>query len=230
MKNLKYNIIVSSKRKTVSVTIYPDARVVIRVPKRLPQEKIDDIVKSKEDWIIKKIQYFEENKLQEVKEKEYVNGEIFYFLGKRYELKILNGTKNDVQIIDDVILVKIRQGSVKNVLLKWFTVQARNVFSERLLYCFELFSRKYSYQFPTLKIRKMKARWGSMSSKGGMVLNAFLIHSSIECIDYVITHELCHLKHRNHSKQFYKTQEEFVQNWKELKKKLESFNCEIKSL
>ena len=227
---MKYNIIVSSKRKTVSVTIYPDARVVIRVPKRLPQEKINNIVKSKEDWIIKKIQYFKENQLQEIKQKEYVNGEVFYFLGKKYELKILDGKKNNVQIIDNTILVEVKQGSVKNILLKWFAVQAQNVFNQRLYYCFELFSRKYSYQFPTLKIRKMKARWGSMSNKGGMVMNALLIHTPVECIDYVITHELCHLKHKNHSKEFYQTQETFMPNWKELKKKLESFNCEIKSL
>ena len=227
---MRYNIIVSSKRKTVSVTIYPDARVVIRVPKRLPQEKINDIVKSKEDWIIKKIQYFKENQLQEIKQKEYVNGEVFYFLGKKYELKILDGKKNNVQIIDNTILVEVKQGSVKNILLKWFAVQAQNVFNQRLYYCFELFSRKYSYQFPTLKIRKMKARWGSMSNKGGMVLNALLIHTPVECIDYVINHELCHLKHKNHSKEFYQTQETFMPNWKELKKKLESFNCEIKSL
>jgi predicted metal-dependent hydrolase len=59
---MKYNIIVSPKRKTVAVTVYPNTRVVVRVPKKLPQEKIDDIVKSKEDWIMKKIQYFESNK------------------------------------------------------------------------------------------------------------------------------------------------------------------------
>ena len=226
---MKYNIIVSPKRKTVAVTVYPDTRIVVRVPKKLPQEKIDDIVKSKEDWIVKKIKYFQENKQVEIKHKEYLDGEVFYFLGKKYELKILDGKKNNVQIIGNTILVEVKQTSAKNVLLKWFLVQAQNVFNQRLSYCFEIFSQKYSYQFPTLKIRKMKARWGSMSNKGGMVLNTFLIHTSVECIDYVITHELCHLKHKNHSKSFYQTQEIFMPNWKELKQKLQSFHCEIKS-
>ena len=99
---------------------------------------------------------------------------------------------------------------------------AKQTFASRLKINFEIFSKQYQFPFPTLQIKKMKSRWGSMSSRGNMVLNKNLIHTPIECIDYVIIDKLCHLKH--------KLQEKFTPNCKEIKKRLKEFNNEISSL
>lgn len=76
----------------------------------------------------------------------------------------------------------------------------------------------------------MKSRWGSMSNRSVMTLNSHLIHTPIECIDYVIMHELCHLRWKSHGKRFYQLQERITPNYKELKRKLESFSGEIRTL
>ena len=107
---------------------------------------------------------------------------------------------------------------------------AKQTFASRLKINFEIFSKQYQFPFPTLQIKKMKSRWGSMSSRGNMVLNKNLIHTPIECIVYVIIHKLCHLKHKNHGKRFHKLQEKFTPNCKEIKKRLKEFNNEISSL
>jgi predicted metal-dependent hydrolase len=67
----------------------------------------------------------------------------------------------------------------------------------------------------------MRKRWGSLSEKGTLTLNVDLIRAPKECIDYVVTHELCHLKHRDHSPEFYKLLESLVPGWERMKQKLE---------
>ena len=121
------------------------------------------------------------------------------------------------------MLNKNSKSGVKNILNKWFLKQAEIVFAERLKFNFTIFSRWYQYQFPTLKLRKMKSRWGSMSNYGNMTLNTILIHTPIECIDYVIMHELCHLRYKNHGTRFYQLQSKVNPDFKELKTKLYHF-------
>lgn len=233
MKNKSYplQILTSPTRKSIGIQVYPDCSVKVRVPKRLSQNKIDEIIKSKESWIAKKIEFFQQNQPQNIKPKEYISGESFYYLGKQYKLKIIGSKSNLIEHTRDVIFIhKTSKRNTKNILTKWFFNQAKEVFEERLKVNFEIFSKHYEYPFPILKLRKMKSRWGSMSNKGNMTLNSHLIHTPIECIDYVIMHELCHLKHKNHGKRFHQLQAKFNSNYKEIKRKLETFNAEIRVL
>ena len=81
---------------------------------------------------------------------------------------------------------------------------------------------KFDYDFvPKLMIRKMSKRWGSCLSSKKIALNPFLIRASKDCIDYIIIHELCHIRYKNHDKNFFKFQESIIPNWKEVKEKLE---------
>jgi predicted metal-dependent hydrolase len=82
--------------------------------------------------------------------------------------------------------------------------------------------KKFNYDFtPDLVIRKMQKRWGSYLSNKKIILNPLLIRASKDCIDYVIVHELCHMKHKNHNENFFKLQESIIFNWREVKEKLE---------
>lgn len=224
-------IIQSPTRKSIGIQVYPDCSVKIRVPKRLSQSKIDEIIKLKESWIVKKIEFFTQNQTTNTKPKEYLSGECFCFLDKQYTLKILESKTNFIELTQDFILIhKKAITDTKNILTKWFLNQAKEVFTQRLQSNFQIFSKLHKYSFPTLKLRKMKSRWGSMSNFGVMTLNSHLIHVSLECIDYVIMHELCHLKWNNHGKKFYQLQEKIIPNYKDIKKKLESFSGEIKTI
>jgi predicted metal-dependent hydrolase len=97
------------------------------------------------------------------------------------------------------------------------------IFEERLEVCYQIFKLHYNAPKPRLVLRKMKSRWGSMSSTGRMTLNTILIHTPIECIDYVIFHELCHIKHQNHGRGFYEMQAKMVPNYKAVQEKLKEF-------
>jgi predicted metal-dependent hydrolase len=233
MKNNSYQlqIIPSPTRKTIAIQVYPDCSVKVRVPKWLSQKKINEIIEQKQDWINNKLEYFQQT--EQPKKKEYISGESFYYLGKQYKLKIITSQPSGclIERTRDVICIyKTEKRNTKNILTKWFFNLSKEVFEERLKFNFEIFSKQYKYNFPILKIKKLKARWGSMSSMGVMTLNTHLVHTPVECIDYVIMHELCHLKYKNHGKKFHQLQAKFNSNYKGIKKRLEDFNNEIKLL
>jgi predicted metal-dependent hydrolase len=233
MKDKPYplQIQTSAKRKSIGICVYPTADVKVYVPTGTTQARIEEVIKSKEKWIIEKIEGFKANKIAEIKKKEYVSGESFYYLGKQYKLRIVDGKTTKIELARDTILLhKASRSNIKNIIGNWFLDQAKEVFEERLKFNFEVFAKQYKYDFPTLKLRKMKSRWGSMSNKGNMTLNSHLIHTPVECIDYVIMHELCHLKYKNHGTRFYQLQFKLTPRYKELKNKLESFAVEIKLL
>ncbi len=225
VQNCTLEIVKSSKRRTISISIHREGKVVVRSPKRTTDAKIWEIIILKKDWILKKV----EQVAQKPQKNNYIQTGIFYFLGKEYCLKILQQGVNQVLISQDTIFIHTKSENWVKIFEKWIKVQALEIFTARLYAKFEIFSQYFAYHFPILKIRKMKSRWGSMKQErriknkqntGVMTLSLNLIHASTECIDYVIMHELCHLKHQNHSIDFYKLQEIFVPNWSELKASL----------
>ncbi len=108
---------------------------------------------------------------------------------------------------------------VKGLLDTWYLEKARIKFHERL----EVWRHfaETSRIMPRLQIKRMSKRWGSLSKQGTLTLNADLIRAPMECIDYVIVHELCHLKHSNHGAEFYRLLESFLPGWEKRKHRLE---------
>ncbi len=211
--------VVKSSRKTISIIINRDAKVVIRTPKRITDAKIHEIIALKKQWILKKIAQISESNAKPC-QTNYQETGILYFLGRKYEIKFSQGSKNSVSFDGDFVCVESKKDDGVAILEKWLKKQTFEIFTQRLAYNFEIFSQRLEYHFPILKIRKMKSRWGSLVSGrsiGVMTLNFNLIHKPVECLDYVIMHELCHLKHANHGADFYILQQSFVPNWRELK-------------
>ncbi len=211
--NYKLEIIRSQKRRTIAISINRESIVRVRVPKNVSQVKIDEIINQKQSWITEKLEYLKQNTKPQDKD-------VLYFLGKPLKITKINGFKNSVELSEEEIIVL---GDGRYTLQKWLLNKTEEIFAERLKYQFNIFNQSFNFSLPELKIRKMRSRWGSMSHFGVMTLNAKLIHASLDLIDYVIMHELCHLVHQNHGKQFYELQMKFTPNYRELKKELNSF-------
>lgn len=216
--NFSYEV-VKSIRKTISISINRDAKVIVRTPKRFSDVKIREIIAIKERWILQKIAQFSESNAK-ISQTNYQETGILYFLGEAYKIEFFHDKTNTVIFKENAVCVHSKIDGDLAPLEKWLKIQALQVFSARFSYNFAIFSQRLAYNFPILKIRKMKSRWGSMISgrhTGVMTLNLNLIHKPVDCIDYVIMHELCHLKFPNHSGDFYNLQQSFVPNWLELK-------------
>ncbi|MBL4866118.1 MAG: M48 family metallopeptidase [Pseudomonadales bacterium] len=218
---LSYRVIRSS-RKTLAVYVYPSGEIVVRSPKQCSDFEIRRHVQSRERWITKTLTAFLEMPGQ--LNLSYETGEAHAYLGELYPLLLATGKTRQAAIKEDKFQVCVRPGDetahIKTTLVNWYRQQATAVFSRRLDFCYKAFSH-VDVKKPKLKCRLMKARWGSCSSEGDVTLNLELIKHPIHVIDYVITHELCHLIEFNHSARFYELMVQAIPTWKQSKADLE---------
>lgn len=148
-------------------------------------------------------------------EKREKQKELFLLFGKNYD--IIYGDFNKQITVEEGHIYVIND----KVLSKWLEQYIHTTFYDHLMYWYNNFEE--SIPIPNLKIRKMKTRWGVCNTKNNNVtLNFELFRYDIECLDYVIIHELSHFLEPNHSKNFWKVVEKYCPNYKEIKKKLKS--------
>ena len=155
----------------------------------------------------------------------YVSGEMHLLLGHNFPLEVIvkPGKRGRVELIDGRIRIITTDAGAKHVSTKlgrWYRRQALQHFSIRL----EIISHSAPWtggQSPPLRLRKMKRTWGSCSSAGVITLNPQLLKAPPACIDYVISHELCHLQEHNHGKGFYVLQEQLFPGWREARAHLQ---------
>lgn len=205
-------------RRTISLTVQPSLNIIIRCPSGHSKEKIEKFLKRKWYWL--EIQIKELKKFQrKTGKKEYVSGESFLYLGRQYRLLIKKSQENNVGLNKGRIVVETdKSKSNKKLLEDWYQQKAEQIFKER----YSEVLKKFDYEFtPKLTLRKMEKRWGSFLAKKKILLNPELIKASKECIDYVITHELCHMKYQNHGNAYYKFLATKCPDWKKIKDKLE---------
>ena len=201
-------------RKRLTLTVYPDQRVVARVPYGLPKRQVEAYFQKKSKWLIKHLDHFEQHPPEH--EKDYIEGETFAYLGKEHILKLLTGATR-ILVESGHIIVSVKdpqdKDSLARVLNAWYRKEATKVLTTRY---YEILERLKYLDLPdtTLRFYKMKRRWGSCSLKRVITLNTELVKKDISLIDYVIVHEICHLKVPAHNKEFYALVESIMPDWK----------------
>ena len=212
------------KRKTLEISVYPDLSVVVKAPNNRSYEEVKAKIMKRGSWILQQ-RYFFSLYLPKQPEKKYVSGETHIYLGRQYRLKVISSTSEKVILKRGYIFVHTnkRKNSkqVKKLLEIWYRQRALMKFEERLDLCLGKL-KKHKIKSPQIQIRKMSSRWGSCSKNGRVTLNTQLIKAPSQCIDYVIMHEMCHLKYFNHGKAFYNLLVQIMPDWERRKKRLES--------
>ena len=212
-----------SKRKSLEIAVHPDGSVVVKAPLGSDEILIQAFLYQRLRWIRRQRRYFAQFEPR-TPERQFVGGESHLYLGKQYRLKIKRSDTDEVllkrgffhiQAVDD------KPEHIAMLLEAWYRSKAAIYFAQVFEECWQLFAKK-GVEKPVLKIRKMKTRWGSFSSKGGVTLNLELIKAPRECIEYVVIHELCHLLHLNHGPAFYNLLEQLLPDWTKRKHKLET--------
>ena len=211
--------IVRMQRRTVAIQIHPDKRIELKVPLLYNIDEVEPFLVKHHRWIFNRLDAPEKKSREP---KKFVDGEMHYFLGKQYPLRIIISPENTVEFRDDTIIVyaKYNVSDLIAVLLeRWYYQQAHQVFQEISIPLMKQME-KYNVFPQSFTIKKMKTRWGSCSSKGSINLNLDLIKLPEGCIKAVILHELCHLVHMNHSKEFYALMTAEMPDWKVWDKQL----------
>ena len=210
------------ERKTLSLTVEPCIDIILKGPLDTDNERIEKFLQKKWMWMQKQLTFFEKYRRKSY-EKEYISGESFYYLGRQYKLLVVSGDKPHVSLTKGKLTITNNRDTFdgsynKSLLEKWYKKRRTEVFAERYA---EMLA-KFDYKFtPELTVRQMPKRWGSYIKGERIILNPLLIQAPKEAIDYVITHELCHMKYKNHDANFYMLLETKFPKWSKTKEKLE---------
>ena len=209
-----------AERKTLGITVHPDGAVTLKAPIEASQEDICNKVRHRAAWILRQKRYFESFGTPTAK-REFISGESHLYLGRQYMLRIHESKSNAVHYQNNIIEIECRdKQKAESILKKWYHERAQIKFLEYAQPIIEQFSA-YGVKPTSFSIKKMEKRWGYCTKDGNIYLNPRLICAPRCCIEYVITHEMCHLLHRNHDKDFYTLLSKEMPHWEKWKTKLE---------
>ena len=216
------NKIIRSKRKTLSLTINENAELIIRAPKRLSIEKIQDFINEKENWINRKKRLIE-NQIKDVTS----NHNKLLYLGNLFPInEEQNSSKELFFTGEEFIANSIEPDSLSLSIKKWYKNKFKEIALPRVAY----FANKHNLMVNQVRIKNQKTMWGSCSSKNNINLNYLLLMAPMGVIDYVIVHELVHTIHRNHSTDFWDSVESIMPEFQEHKRWLQKNGYKLRRI
>jgi hypothetical protein len=217
-------------RQRLSITVFPDLRLRVLAPEDADTAAILERVDRRAKWIAKQWRFFEES-APPTPPRLYVSGETHLYLGRQYRLKVRDlespQESEGVKLAGRFFWISTRDRSdktrTKKLLESWYEAHAKALFANRLKKCLQNAHGLELDGAPLLVVRRMSKRWGSCTANGKVLLNLELVKMPLACIDYVIFHELCHLKAPHHGKEFYQLLKRNLPDWENRKKRLEEF-------
>lgn len=199
--------LVRSKRKTLSLIVETDGTLTVRAPARMKEAEIWKFIEEKKEWIKRKQTGARKEALPL---RQYEDGEMFYYLGAEYPLRLIPDQK-PVLVMDRAFkLKKSAQTGAKAAIEAWYKKQARIVFTEKV----KFFASRHGFKVGKIRISSARTRWGSCSARGTLSFTWRLVMTPPEVIEYVVVHELCHLNEMNHSKAFWEQVEAILPDYK----------------
>jgi hypothetical protein len=199
--SLSYYLIRSKKRRrTISLHIKEDGRIVIQAPYNTPKWEIEKFIKEKRSWIVKKISE-KEKRVKEV-EKAFLPGEKFPYLGEWYPLEMQEFSNEEPHLklsFGKFILHQDHREGAKDLFIEWYKKEAKEKVFGRINY----YSQRLHLFPKTVKITSAKCRWGSCSRDNRLSFSWRIIMASLAVIDYILIHELAHIREKNHSKRYW---------------------------
>jgi predicted metal-dependent hydrolase len=213
------------QRRRLSVSVHPDRRVTVLAPVECSLVDVLARLQKRAAWITRQRAYFKQfHPLPH--EKRYVSGETHLYLGRQYRLKIQSAAADSVKLAGSYLLVATANchdaAQVKQLLDDWYRNHAKSIFHTRLLQCLDD-APSLRMLPPAILIRRMSKRWGSCTKAGNILLNLDLVKTPLYCIEYVIMHELCHLRIHNHSPGYYRLLTRCMPDWEKRKTRLDSY-------
>ena len=213
----------------ISIKVASDCKVQVFTPLDIEHTQLMNAVKKRSRWIYQQLCVFREQ-TQLITPRQYVSGESHYYLGKQYQLKVIESAKEiqGVKLLRGKLQVTLRKKEVqkvKDLLAQWYRVRAKEVFAKRITNVID--QALWVSATPSLRLLNMQTQWGNCSPSGMLTLNPYLVKAPTQCIDYVILHELCHLAEHNHSERFYYLMSQVMPDWEKRKNYLDGMAVRI---
>ena len=217
-------VITRRERKTLEIAVEPDASVSVAAPLDASVDAIEIRLRRRAAWIMRQQRYFSQF-LPRTPERRFISGETHLYLGRQYRLKVVPHVQAGVKLTRGFIVVQTHRPNSTEVTRElvdaWYRERAHVKFAERTEHNLGRFPDPETFRPRGLIVRQIKQRWGSMSPAGRLLLNRRLIEAPVDAIDYVITHELCHIAEPNHGAAFYELLDRVLPDWQHRKQRLE---------
>ena len=203
-RRVSYTIRRSARRKkTVAVTVEPTGSVLVIAPERLATDRLDAIVTRKAEWIVRRLRRAE-GQAPPASPREFVSGESVLYLGRHYRLKVDPHATGEAKLRGGWLHVPVlgetqQTAHVRAALVSWFRRHAAERLPERV----EAWRSKVGTPMPRVIVADQQKRWGSCNQRDTIRLNWRIIQAPMRLIDYVVVHELVHLRHRGHSRSYW---------------------------
>ncbi len=212
------------RMKNIRIRVTGEKRVLVSAPHFVSAARVDAFVREHEAFVKKRLDEIELNRCAYYPQC-YADGDTFSCLGKRLHLKIYRSVRHAAMLSGDTLALYLPQAAgeaeTKALFARWARTQAKKVFAQRLALLLPRFSGSAAMR---LSVRDMLSRWGSINVKRRSIsLSVHLLRCETQLIDYVITHELCHIAHPHHTKAFYAALETHCPERRMLDKQLNKY-------
>jgi predicted metal-dependent hydrolase len=218
--------IIYSGRRSLAISVGPATGVIVRAPYRTSLKAIENLVCAKTTWINKHLESYRSSvNINNIK--NYYDGAETLLYGREHRLKIISSEKYYVKRDgENTIEVGLKNMSDKDLvgpmLEKWYKIISEGLFRQRFGEIL-LKYKDFNFKPSAFSVKVMKRRWGSCSSKGKITISSELVKLDDIYLEYVILHELCHLRHHNHGKEFYYLLSEVFPDWKRRRSELKRY-------
>lgn len=221
---IEYQLIRSSRRKSIALQI-KSGEVTVRAPQGISQDYIEQLIHNKRAWIDAKLHAYQHSlNSNNVQANILQNDGQLWLKGVLKKITVTYSNKSGIEEFDDVVIVHLKNNyrqlpllkqnkNIQKVIEVWLKEQATFTLDAKLAYHSEL-----TQLFPqSFKVRQYKARWGSCNSRGELAFNYLLMLVPDFVVDYVVIHELCHLRYLNHGAKFWQLVASFYPQYHEAK-------------
>ena len=206
---IKIDNLIRSKRRTIALIVERDGSLTVRAPKRAAAVEIESFIHEKAGWIFRTQEKIKSSIV--IPNKQFVSGENFLYLGIEYELRLVPPQRPVLKFDGGFTLGHSAQPRGEQAFIRWYKQRAFSIISERV----GLFSQEYGFTPKQVKISSARTRWGSCSPDGTLNFTWRLVMAPLEVVDYVVVHELVHLRVKNHSSRFWGEVEKIMPGYKE---------------
>lgn len=210
--SIQIDKLIRAKRRSIALIVERDGSLTVRAPKRAAMRDIEGFIREKADWILRSREKMKN--AVPVAKKQYTDGEKFLFLGNEYELRIVKPQRPALKFDGAFTLGETAQKRGEAAFIRWYREQALQIMTERVNH----YSTLHGFAPRQVKVNSAKTRWGSCTSTGTVNFTWRLVMAPLEVIDYVVLHELAHLKIKNHSPRFWKLVESLCPEFKRHRK------------
>lgn len=205
--------IYKKKVKNLRIKVSSFGSVIMTVPFLMPESKYVTLFKSKIDWVKKHLK----DKRPKEPSFSYESGEEFYLFGERVKLRVEISTKKQFYLYDGEFILFVKNFK-KQTVISDFENALKSILLEKSKFYFDKWSKLTGLKYNQIRIRKTTSRWGSCNVKTANInLSIYLANLPLICLDYVVLHELCHLRHANHGAEFKAMLSNYMQGWELVK-------------